>query len=186
MEKLKSFFGKKVNVISVIIGWVILLGVIGCVVTILLLNGYDLAQRTDRVITYETVTEDMGLPGGSLLDNNRGDGDTNTDTNTSTNVPVNNPSDNTGTTTTGAGAALPAGVVAPGTLQDGTLRLQIAYYRNDDVFLANIQAAWAAGETIKLYDANGNLIAETTRIEVKTASSWLCLKIPATCCTTPA
>ena len=167
MEKLKSFFGKKVNVISVIIGWVILLGVIGCVVTILLLNGYDLAQRTDRVITYETVTEDMGLPGGSLLDNNRGDGDTNTDTNTNTNVPVNNPSDNTGTTTTGAGAALPAGVVAPGTLQDGTLRLQIAYYRNDDVFLANIQAALAAGDTIKLYDANGNLIAETTRIEVE-------------------
>lgn len=61
MEKLKSFFGKKVNVISVIIGWVILLGVIGCVVTILLLNGYDLAQRTDRVITYETVTEDMAF-----------------------------------------------------------------------------------------------------------------------------
>ena len=167
MEKLKSFFGKKVNVISVIIGWVILLGVIGCVVTILLLNGYDLAQRTDRVITYETVTEDMGLPGGSLLDNNRGDGDTNTNTNTNTNVPVNNPSDNTGTTTTGAGAALPAGVVAPGTLQDGTLRLQIAYYRNDDVFLANLKAALAAGETIKLYDANGNLIAETTRIEVE-------------------
>lgn len=100
------------------------------------------------MITYETVTEDMGLPGGSLLDNNRGDGDTNTNTNTNTNVPVNNPSDNTGTTTTGAGAALPAGVVAPGTLQDGTLRLQIAYYRNATSFWPISRLLWLPGRPL--------------------------------------
>ena len=156
MEKLKAFFGKKVNVISVIVGWVVLLGIIGCVVTILLLNGYDLAQRTDRIITYETVTEDMTLPGGSLLDNNR---ETNTDTNTNNNT-------GTGTVTASYGAALPAGSVSSATYQDGVLRVQVAFYRNDDVFLANIRAALAAGDTIKLYDANGNLIGESNRVEV--------------------
>ena len=173
MEKLKSFFGKKVNVISVIIGWVVLLGVVGCVVTILLLNGYDLAERTDRLITYETVTEDMSLPGGSLLENNRPDNsDTNTNTNTTpntntnTNVPVIKPGTPTVTPTT-FGAALADGVVAPGTMQNGVLRLQIAYYRNDDTFLANLRAALTSGETIKLYDQNGNLIAETNQIEVE-------------------
>ena len=154
MEKLKAFFGKKINVISVIVGWVVLLGIIGCVVTILLLNGYDLAQRTDRIITYETVTEDMALPGGSLLDNNR---EENTNTNNNT---------GTGTVTASYGAALPAGSVSSATYQDGVLRVQVAFYRNDDVFLANIRAALAAGDTIKLYDANGNLIGESNRVEV--------------------
>lgn len=154
MEKLKAFFGKKVNVISVIVGWVVLLGIVGCVVTILLLNGYDLAQRTDRIITYETVTEDMSLPGGSLLDNNR---ENNTDTDT-----------NTGTSTVTAtyGAALPQGSVSSATYQDGVLRVQVAFYRNDDTFLENIRAALAAGNTIKLYDADGNLLGESSTVEV--------------------
>ena len=158
MEKLKSFFGKKVNVISVIIGWVVLLGIVGCVVTILLLNGYDMAERTDRLITYETVTEEMALPGGSLLDNNRDN--TTTDTNTGTTAP-------TGPVTTVSYAGtLPSGSVSSATYQDGTLRVQIAFYRNDDTFLANLRAALAAGQTIKLYDADGNLIGETNRVEV--------------------
>ena len=163
MEKLKSFFGKKVNVISVIIGWVVLLGVVGCVVTILLLNGYDLAQRTDRLITYETVTEDMALPGGSLLENNRDTGDTNTGTTTTTTPTVTTP---VTTTTTSYAASLPEGSVSSATYQSGVLRVQIAFYRGDDTLLANLRAALAAGETIKLYDAEGNLIGESRDVEV--------------------
>ncbi len=154
MEKLKSFFGKKVNVISVIIGWVVLLGIVGCVVTILLLNGYDMAERTDRLITYETVTEEMALPGGSLLDNNRQPTVDNTTTNDNDNGPRI------------FGQSITAGEVASATYQDGVLRVQIAFYSNDDTFLANLRAALAAGQTIKLYDADGNLIGETNRVEV--------------------
>lgn len=155
MEKLKSFFGKKVNVISVIIGWVVLLGIVGCVVTILLLNGYDMAERTDRLITYETVTEEMALPGGSLLDNNRQPTVDNTTT-----------SNDNGSGSRIFGQSITAGEVSSATYQDGVLRVQIAFYSNDDTFLANLRAALAAGQTIKLYDADGNLIGETNRVEV--------------------
>ncbi len=154
MEKLKSFFGKKVNMISVIIGWVVLLGIVGCVVTILLLNGYDMAERTDRLITYETVTEEMALPGGSLLNNNRQPTVDNTTTN----------DNNSGSRV--FGQSITAGQVSSATYQDGVLRVQIAFYSNDDTLLANLRAALAAGQTIKLYDADGNLIGETNRVEV--------------------
>ncbi len=72
LDKLQNFFSNKTNAISAAIGWIAVLGIVGSIINIALLNGYDVVENTVKTkTTYTTVTETTAGGAGSLLDNLR-------------------------------------------------------------------------------------------------------------------